>query len=149
MPSHLRIFFWLIALVCAYWVVSVVWVMLFPPAIVTAQLAMVDASRRAAVQSNALIITLASTIIRLLVFLGLAWLAAFRRQNWARWVLLIVVVMMLFAPLATAISLNRLPQFLLLYRDVPGDLVMLVLAAAIVFAFTGNARGAYGAGKAR
>jgi hypothetical protein len=143
MPSHLKIFFWLVAAVAAYWVASMLWVMEFPPAEMTAALAKIAAPMRAAVAHNAWIITLISTIIRVAVFVGLAWLAAFRRQNWARWSLLVIFILSHAAPLVLAMKFGRMPEFISRYHDWQGDLIALVLAVALAFAFTGNASEAF------
>jgi hypothetical protein len=143
MPSHLKIFFWLVAAVAAYWVGSMLWVMQFPPAEMVAALAKIPEPMRAAVARNAWQITLISTVIRVVVFVGLAWFAAFRRQNWARWSLLVIFILSHAAPLVLAIKFGRLPEFLSRYHDWQADLIALVLAAALAFAFTGNARAAF------
>ena len=140
MPSNLKIFFWLIAAVAAWWVASMVWVMAFPPAEMTAALAKIPAAMRAAVARNAWQITLVSTAIRVLVFVGLAWLAAFRRQNWARWALLVIFILSHAAPFAIAARLGTTAEFFSRYRDWQGDAIALVIAVALAFAFTGNAR---------
>jgi hypothetical protein len=143
MPSHLKIFFWLVAAVAAYWVASMLWVMEFPPAEMVAALAKIPVGMRAAVARNAWQITLISTVIRVAVFVGLAWFAAFRRQNWARWSLLVIFILSHAAPLALAMKFGRMPEFLSRYQDWQADLIALVLAAALAFAFTGNAREAF------
>jgi|GEM_PF-4744564 len=143
MPSHLKVFFWLVAAVAAYWVASMLWVMEFPPAEMTTALAKIPAPMRAALARNAWMITLISTIIRVAVFVGLAWLAAFRRQNWARWSLLVIFILSHAAPLVLAIKFGRMPEFLSRYYDWQADLIALVLAVALAFAFTGNARAAF------
>ena len=143
MPSHLKVFFWLVAAVAAYWVASMLWVMEFPPAEMTTALARIPAPMRAAVARNAWQITLISTLIRVVVFVGLAWFAAFRRQNWARWSLLVVFILSHGAPLVLATKFGRLPEFISRYFDWQADLIALVLAVALAFAFTGNAREAF------
>jgi hypothetical protein len=139
MPSHLKIFFWLVVAVAAYWVGSMLWVMQFPPAEMTAALAKVPAAMRADVARNAWEITLVSTAIRVAVFVGLAWFAAFRRRNWARWLLLALFVLSHAVPLAIAMRLGRMAEFLTRYHDWQADIVAVVIAIALAFAFTGNA----------
>jgi hypothetical protein len=140
MPSHLKIFFWLVAAVAAWWVGSMLWVMEFPPAAMMAALAKVPAAMRADVARNAWQITLVSTVIRVAVFVGLAWLAAFRRQNWARWLLLALFILSHSVPFAIAVRLGRMAEFLSRYHDWQGDIIAVVIAVALGFAFTGNAR---------
>ena len=143
MPSHLRLFFWLIAAVAAYWVVSMVWVMEFPPAELTAALARIPAAMRAQIEQNAWRITLISTAVRVAVFVGLAWFAAFRRQNWARWALVAVFVLSHAVPFAASIHFGRVQEFLVRYADFQADIIAALIALALVFAFTGNAREAF------
>jgi hypothetical protein len=140
MPSHLKIFFWLVVTVAAWWVGSMLWVMQFPPAEMVAALAKIPPGMRAAVARNAWQITLVSTAIRVVVFVGLAWLAAFRRQNWARWALLVIFILSHAVPFAIAMRLDRMQEFISRYHDWQGDVIALVIAAALAFAFTGNAR---------
>src|ERR1700758_881369 len=106
MPSHLKIFFWLVVSVAAWWVGSVLLGMGFPPGEMTAALAKIPAAMRAAVARNAWQITLVSPAIRVVVFVGLAWAAAFRRQNWARWTLLVIFILSHAAPFAIAMRLG-------------------------------------------
>lgn len=143
MPSHLRIFFWLIAAVAAYWVVSVAWVMVFPPAEMIAALARVPAALRDQIRENAWRITIVSTAIRVVVFVGLAWLAAFGRHNWARWALVVIFILSHLAPFLGAIYFHRLPEFLARYHDLQADIIAALIALALVFAFTGNAKDAF------
>jgi hypothetical protein len=143
MPSHLKLFFWLIAAVAAWWVGSMLWVMEFPPAEMTAALAKIPPDARAVVARNAWIITLISTVIRVAVFVGLAWLAAFRCQNWARWTLLVIFVLSHAVPLAMAERLGRMQEFVTRYHDWQADVIALVIAVALAFAFTGNGRDAF------
>src|ERR1700678_4007448 len=80
MPSHVRLFFWIIVALVAYWILSAVWRL---------------ASYRGHPINNAIIfVTIASVTIQCLIYLIPAWLAAFRRQNWARWAFAAVVVSM-------------------------------------------------------
>jgi hypothetical protein len=143
MPSHLRIFFWLVAAIALYWVLSMLWVMQFPPAAMTAALAKIPAAMREQIKENAWRITLITTLIRVVIFVGLAFLAAFRRQNWARLLLLTIVIFMHLGPFIIAERLGRVQEFLMRYSDLQADIVTLLLVLALVFAFTGDARGAF------
>ena len=143
MPSHLKIFFWLVVSVAAWWVGSMLWVMEFPPAEMTAALAKIPVAMRAAVARNAWQITLVSTAIRVVVFVGLAWLAAFRRQNWARWAVLVIFILSHAAPFVIALRLGTVAEFLSRYHDWQADVIALLIAIALAFAFTGNAREAF------
>lgn len=143
MPTHLRLFFWLVVAVAAYWVISMLWVMQFPPEAMTAALARLPQAVREQVRQDAWWITLTSTVIRVVVFVGLAWLAAFLRQNWARWAILAILVFMHAAPFAASIYYGRTEEFLVRYADLQADIVTALLVLALVFAFTGDARGAF------
>ena len=144
MPSHLKIFFWLIAAIGAYWMISIGWFILFPPAEVTAALAKLPPAMREAIAQRAWTISLVSTAIRAAVFVGLAWLAAFRRHNWARLAVLAIFVLMQAVPLILAARHGAAGQFVhAQYLNFQADLVFALFVIAILFSFTGNARGAF------
>ena len=141
MPSHVRIFFGLAVAVVAYWLLSetLFWVRIgLPTYLMGATSDPAIGAIMARNVQNVFLITLPYCAVTL----GLAWAAAFRRQHWAR------VAFVAFAVLweaAGAIEGGR--SYALTYwlqarlanpiRLVP---VLLMLAAA-VFVFTGNARG--------
>jgi hypothetical protein len=137
MPSHVRIFFGIIVVVAAYWILSGVW--------------RLTSFHGRPITDAAIFIIVGSQIILGLIYLIPAWLAAFHRQNWARWVFAVIVV---------SIQVLTLSQFLYVYlygsterfRQVGQILlrgyftnprsiaVVALLIAAIIFIFTGNAR---------
>ena len=144
MPRNLRIFFWLIAAVAAYWVLAVVWFIVFPPPVVTAALARIPAAARATIEYRAWSISFLSTAIRAVIFLSLAWLAAFRRKNWARWGVALLFVLMQVVPLILALRFGRVGPFVESeYLNWQADLVFAVFVVAIFLSFTGDAREAY------
>ncbi len=85
MPSNVKVFWWLSVAVVAYWTVMTAWHAVFPSAHELATLAKLpvelrEETRRADIRFPAI-----ATSFWVAVTLGLAWLAAFRRRNWARW----------------------------------------------------------------
>ncbi len=71
----------------------------------------------------------------ILVFVGLVWLAARKRQNWARWVLIAAFALSCVAVLATITSGDAGAGVLF-------DIVSSVLTAAgLYYSFTGDAQG--------
>jgi hypothetical protein len=85
MPSNVKIFWWLSVAVVAYWAVMTAWHAMFPSAHELAVLAKMPAELRDKVRRTDTSIPILTTAFWSAVTLGLAWLAAFRRQNWARW----------------------------------------------------------------
>jgi hypothetical protein len=141
---RLRIFFWLIAAIAAYWVLAVVWFIVFPPAAVTAALAKLPAAIRGTIEYRAWSISFISTAIRAVIFLGLAWLAAFRRKNWARWGVALLFVVMQVVPLILAVRFGRVGPFVESeYLNWQSDLVFALFVVAIFLSFTGDAREAF------
>jgi hypothetical protein len=137
MPSHVKIFFGIVAAIIAYGIVSAVWHLPY--------------FHGRPVPRIALTILIISQVFLALVYLIPAWLAAFLRQGWARWVFVVV-----------AISMHTLPvlEFGYLYLHGvtenarhAGELLLrgyltsprtiteaALLILATVFVFTGNAR---------
>lgn len=71
-------------------------------------------------------------------FIYLVWLAARRRKNWARWVLLVALVL-------SALSLSQMIGDDGLQPSSLAELMSSLLAAAgLYFSFTGDARGWFG-----
>lgn len=144
MPSHLRIYFWLVAAVAAYWALATIWFLEFPPAAIATLLAKLPPVTRLMIEQNQWKLALIPIAARILIFVGLAWLAAFKRQNWARLGVLVFFLVLQLAPLGFSAAAGRLGSYLRsAYSDPLGDLSMLILALAIVFSFTGNARAAF------
>lgn len=144
MPSHLRIFFWLTLAVAAYWVLSTIWFLEFPPGAVKALLANLPPATRRMIEQNEWRLELVPIAARAALFGGLAWVAAFKRQNWARLGVLVLFLIMHLVPLAFSVASGRAGAYLRsTYLDPATDLAMLILAAAIFFSFTGNARAAF------
>lgn len=146
MPSHLRIFFWLIVAIAAYWVVTAVWFLEFPPAAVKAVMARLPEAARQMIAQNDWKLVLIPALSWAVLFSGLAWLAACKRQNWARVGVLVLFLIRVLVPLAMAAAAGRVIFYLqLTYRNPAADAETLILALAILFSFTGNARAAFAA----
>lgn len=148
--TRLKMFFWLIAAIAAYWVISVAWFIAFPPPAVTQALAKIPPSLRATIEYRAWSISFISTAIRAVIFLGLAWLAAFRRKDWARWAVALLFVLMQVAPLILAMRFGRVGSFVESeYLNWQADLVFALFVAAIFLSFTGDAREAFSRASAK
>jgi hypothetical protein len=146
MPSHLRLFFWLIAAVAAYWVLSTLWYLEFPPPAMTEMLAKLPPAAREMLEKNQWQLELVPISLRALLFVGLAWLAAFKRHNWARLGVLVLFLITQIVPLILAFRYGRVGPYLRsAYLNPVDDLSMLMLALAVILSFTGNARASFAA----
>jgi hypothetical protein len=146
MPSHLKIFFWLVTAVAAYWVLSTLRFLVFPPHAFAEMLARLPAAARQMLVRTQWQLTFIPIALRAALFVILAWLAAFKRHNWARLGVLVLFLITQIVPLVLALRLGRVGPYLrIAYLNPVDDLSMLILAAAIIFSFTGNARAAFAA----
>jgi hypothetical protein len=153
MPSHVKIFWWLTVIVVTYVVLSHAWYLAFPPAHVLAVWAKVPARFRDLMH----FVNIEYFVIAVVangVWLALAWLAAYRRKNWARWMITIWFLLGLASPLViyawyVLVGNHELVQHYWRFEidaeakewENPRSYVVpLVTIAALVFAFTGNAR---------
>jgi len=101
-----------------------------------ALVAVLDAARLAALTGVGAGIAAAGSILGLAIFAGLVWLAARRRKNWARWVLLVIAIAGFFM---------AYPQIAAAFRSSPliggaHILQFLLEAIALWFVFSGDAR---------
>jgi hypothetical protein len=137
MPSNIRIFFWITVALIAYWILSAGW--------------RLESYRGHSINNAIIFVTIGSLTIQCLIYLVPAWLAAFRRQNWARWAFAVVVVTMQILSLwqATYLYLHgsterfrQIGQIVLRgYLTSPGTITeTALLIVATVLVFTGNAR---------
>lgn len=85
MPSNVKLFWWLSVAVAVYWAFTTAWHAASPSAHELAVLAKMPAELRDKVRRTDTSTPILTTAFWGAVTLGLAWLAAFRRQNWARW----------------------------------------------------------------
>jgi magnesium-transporting ATPase (P-type) len=143
MPSHVRIFWWLVVAVIAYEFGSAVWYLLFPTPHHLAILARLppefrEPERRAEFQALIISFFVKSAILLL------AWFAAFRRKNWARFAFAFVVLLITLIPLAIAIMYHESDWFQGYphgsWSDIRYHLGTMLIVTAIIVIFTGNAR---------
>lgn len=145
MPSHVRIFFWLGVCAVLYSVSLTAWFLMFPSPETIATMARLPPAFRAMTEHVILRNTIFITALWAIVPLVLLWLAAFRRQNWARWGYAGLFAFHMIVPWVIALAyLRRVPHawdFAL--RDWSDPMALapnVVILAAIAFVFTGNAR---------
>jgi hypothetical protein len=159
MPSNVKIFWCLSVLIVSYAVISREWHIVFPPPLrlsprSLAALAKVPEALRERIRTFDIEYVMGAAIVVNGTKLLFAWLATFKRKNWARWAFAILFVFLEALPLiAYFVSLLFQSQLTSHYF---GQLVLkdemkalfdpyaiLFRAseiAAIVFVFTGNAR---------
>lgn len=156
MPSNVKLFWWLSVAIAAYWVLGFAWQLAFPSAHYLAVLAKFPPHLREEVQRADLENSIVGTVFRCGVTLGFAALAAFRRQNWARWAYAIAFLLRELLPwifagyvyLVPAYGANYRQAFLAtLWESTVAEwsnplnyLVPIAAVVAIVAVFTGNAR---------
>jgi len=111
MPSHVKAFWRLSVATVACWAISAisaVWhLMIFPSAERLALVARV-AQRHPEIQRIAVIEIIIVPAVLCGATLGIAWLAAIRRKNWARWLAIVFLLHDPIAVLAVAFILNPL-----------------------------------------
>jgi len=146
-PSHVRIFWWLSVALVAYWVLSAVWFLEFPTNHYLAVLAKLPAAHREYVRRADLQNMLIWTSILVGVTLALAWFAMFRHANWSRWAFAALFIMRESIPFLIYVAYyHRLDLFREElarenWTDPLGYVDAALSIAAILFVFSGNARG--------
>jgi hypothetical protein len=146
MPSHIRIFWWLSTGAVAFLASARIWFLVFPSAHHLSMMARLppelrDATRQADIM-DAIIYVGGGGIAELV----LAWFAAFRRANWARWAYAALFVLGKLMPFAAlAISFHQLDFSLLLppsrgWGTLLDYAISSLMLAAIISVFSGNAR---------
>jgi hypothetical protein len=145
MPSHVRIFFWLGVCAVLYSVLSTAWFLTFPTQETIAVMARLPPAFRALTQHVIVRNTIFVTAFWAIIPLVLLWLAAFRRQNWARWGYVALFAFHKIVPWVVALAyFRRVPHawdFPLHDWSEPAALVSnALILVTIAFAFTGNAR---------
>lgn len=144
MPSHVRIFWWLSVAIAVYWVTSTIWFIAFQSPHELALMTKLPAGLRDGIRREAFELGAVSTAFWCTVTLGTAWLAAFRRQTWARWAFTLLFVFRLVAPLVVAASLGlllaQLKRFAGEWLSPETYVIRVLTVLAIAFIFTGNAR---------
>ena len=151
MPSHIRVFWWLTVAVVTYWVCMSAWHQIFPAPQQLAGLARLPAQEQEAWRLRDILAMSIQTLVSCAVTLGLAWLTAFRRLNWARWAFAAVFLIRESLPFSVFFFIDRrwLDVYLGMFvREIsahPLNMVIsyiptAVLIVAIGFVFSGNAR---------
>jgi hypothetical protein len=146
MPSHVRIFWWLSVAIAAYWILSAIWFLAFPTVQHLAALEKLPLEFRDKTRRVEMLTEIISTIIWCAVTLALAWLAAFHRINWSRWVFAAVFIiresMMFLVSVLYYHQLDFFRQSLAHenWTNPRGYIVPALTIAAIGFVFSGNAR---------
>jgi hypothetical protein len=138
MPLQIRLFFWLSVAVVAYWAIraSSFWIQSTP---------YLAGLNRYFVRT-AMDTTLFVTIPWCALTFGIAWLAAFRHYNWARWAFVILFLfreIVLFADVARSVQVRPYGYNYLRYHwAAPSQfLTTSLLLAASTLVFAGNAKG--------
>jgi hypothetical protein len=153
MPLNVKIFLWLTLALVFYWVAANAWFWLHPastyPAAVEKFVAHSPRLREAmnkVARSSGYIYT-GTTLVWAIIFLSLAWMAAFYRLNWARWTYAFVVLFRESLPLIVALFLAPAVRGYFFYSfwhdgwTNPWHYVdPIVFIVAIVFVFTGESR---------
>ena len=145
MPSHVRIFWYLSVAIVTYWVLSTAWFLAFPSAHHLATLAKLPPELREGTRRIDLQIAIVSTSVWCGATLGFAWLAAFRRQNLARWTFAALFLLRESIPLILAAAYHRLDDYFVQlahadWTDPRGYITPALSIAAIGFVFSRDAR---------
>lgn len=88
LPSHVRVFWWISVAIVVYWTFSIAWFWLvtLPSDHYLALLQRLPPALREPLYRAAVIRSVVPAAFWSVFILGMAWLATFRRQNWARWI---------------------------------------------------------------
>jgi hypothetical protein len=129
-----------------YWILSTISFLAFPTARHLAVLANLPIKLREETRNIEVLTKIISTIVWCAVTLALAWLAAFHRLNWSRWVFVAVFIIresMIF--LVSVLYYHQLDFFEQSlahenWTDPRGYVVPVLTIAAIGFVFSGNAQ---------
>jgi hypothetical protein len=148
MPSNVKLFWWLSVAIVACWIFWVVWLFAFPPHF--ASLAHLPPEIQNRIREQVLRTGVEAGILSTLLWgglsLGFSWLAAFRRENWARWAFLAVFIIRESIPLAISVAYYHNLDFFMRslshenWTDPWGYAVLILTIAAIGFAFSGSSR---------
>jgi len=135
MPSHIRLFFWFTVAVVAIWTIraALFWIPAAP---------YLSGLSRGYVYT-AIEETIFGTLPLCVATFALAWMAAFHHYNWARWAfvgLFLFREVVLFGNVKLHLLISSY-EYLRRHLTNPGQfLVTVLLLAASIFVFTGNAR---------
>lgn len=146
MPIGVRIFFWLCVALIAWWLFVALRFLAFPSEEYLAMIARIRAVTGFDARREDMIAVGGKTLIWSSLVLVLAWLAAYRRINWARWAVALVFAYGYVMSFAVAIYFGTLSRYLHDYFhahwSTPESYVVFAIqAAAIVCVFLPEARG--------
>jgi len=111
MPTQVRLFWWICVFVVITGILEAAWPLLFPSAHYLASLAKLPVAFRSITYRTDIINVTISTAVWSVFILGLAWLAAFRHSNLARWGIVIVFLLRESIPLLISLSYNQTPSY--------------------------------------
>jgi hypothetical protein len=146
MPRNVRLFWWISLAVVIYWLLTTCWFFVFPNASYLMMLAKLPPEMRHSTYHVDATARIASTVIWCGVTICLAWLAAYRRLNWARWAFAIVFIVRSGATIAIAIIHdNRFDQAVVStsregWANLSSCVVIALTIVAIVLVFSGTAK---------
>ena len=157
MPANVKVFWWLSVAVAAYWAIMTAWHVAFPSAHYLAMLAKLPVELREGTRRVDILVPTFWTSLWIVVTLGSAWLAAFRRRSWARWAYVSVFLVRDFLLLWIVVAFVYLvPTYSALHRRIAWEstwndtvstwsnprnyLIPLLTVIAIAAVFTGNAK---------
>lgn len=137
MPISVTIFWWLAVTIVLCWMCITIWFLFFPSVHYVSTLGQLPSQFRADVRRADMGTALIKTSFLSILTLCLAWLAAFRRLNWARWGFIILFLVYKSVPLAVSLAYHRFQGYIgelgqMNWRDYPIPILALT-AAAFVF----------------
>ncbi len=147
MPLSVKIFFRMCVLLAVWWVFILVKFIAFPSADYLAMIAKLHAYFPD-IRQRDIVLTAGRTLLWSSVLLLLAWLAAYRRRNWARWTLVGVFVFVEMVPIVALYQDSAIAglgafwrTYVHYYWSAPSAYALLAYKVALIaLVFSGNAR---------
>jgi hypothetical protein len=141
MPSHVRIFFWLVIAFVMIGMLPSLVPFTYPHPNIAASITTGNISVTHATDQMRAIAVFATVFWSGLILL-LAFFAAFRRANWARWGIVLIFLIQQIVPLGTMAYFHHFGQYVRMHSASWPTAIAIpaLLLLAIIFAFTGNAR---------
>jgi len=152
MPVNVRLFWWITVGIAVYSLTTAIWFATFSSAHELAALAKLSADIRVRAQHVDVISRLTASVIWGGVTVWFAWLAAYRRVDWARWIFALVfvaqraipfVIFFFYAPwpsFARRLSFAAENGFAQLRTDPVFDGLTALTILSIILVFSPNAR---------
>jgi len=138
MPSHVKFFFGIVIVFVFYRILSTVWGLF--------SFASLMSHSGRPIGNGIIFIRIVATTFECVIYLTLAWLAAFHRKDWARWVFAAIVIgapiflLWPFLYLSGDFRQQALRAYFTSLTSPRSLAAELLEIAAIIFVFTGNAR---------